>query len=139
MPEAENAAPGVLPPTLMLLIGLVLLFVAVGITKNSATIGRWFCCSSRRLQAVHLLALMFGLFGFVVIARAGMMERWSFDRVALAFGGFTIIAAGRVAAGVVARKKRELRRRQTENRDGTGPSRPAPTRSTTGGSSSELE
>jgi len=139
MPAAETAPAGTLPPTLMLLIGLVLLFAAVGITKNSATIDRWFCSGSRRLQALHLLALLFGLFGFVVVARAGMMERWSFDRVALAVGGFTIIAAGRAAASLIARRRRELRRRQTAGQDATGPSGPPRTRSTTGGRSSDAE
>lgn len=124
MPLAQDGQMEVLPPTLMLLIGLVLLFAAVGITKNSAAIDRWFCGHVRRLQAVYVLALVFGLFGFVVIARAGMMEGWSFDRVALAIGGFTIIAAGRAAAGVMARKKRDLRRRETEDQGARLSARP---------------
>jgi len=123
----------------MLLVGLVLLLAAVGITKNSATIDRWFCRDSKRLQALYVLALIFGLFGFVVIARAGMMESWSFDRVALAIGGFTIIAAGRAAAGVMARKKRELRHRETDEQGAAGPSARPPARRTTAGRSSDAE
>ncbi len=117
MPSSEDGQVGALSPTLILLIVLVLLFVAVGISKRSADVAHWLCRDSKRLQAAYFLALAFGLFGFVVILRAGMMERWSFDRVAFAIGGFTIIAAGRATAGVAARKRRELRQRKAQEED----------------------
>lgn len=139
MPSVENDQPGALPPTLLLLIGLVLLFAAVGVTRNSATIERWFCSSSRRLRALYILALLFGLFGFVVIVRAGMMEGWSFDRVALAIGGFTIIAAARAAAGVTARKRKDLRRRETDGGEAARLAGRPPEQESAGGRSSKAE
>jgi len=117
MPSGEDGQLGAGSPIIILLIGLVLLFAAVAITKKAELISRWFCEDSRRLQAVRVLALVFGLFGFVMVGRAGMIESWSFDRVALALGGFTIIAAGRAVASMLARKRREVRRREAEEQN----------------------
>jgi hypothetical protein len=86
----------------------------VGITKSSRSIGRWFYENTRRLLVVQILALLFGLFGFVLLGRAGMIDTWSFDRAALLIGGLTIVASGRIAAGQLARKRREIRRRAEE-------------------------
>jgi len=117
MPPGTDDQVTTIPPMLFLLVGIVVLFAVVGLTKNSASITRWLCDNSRRLLALQVLSLGFGLFGFVMVGRAGMMDDWSFDRAALAIGGFTIIACGRVAGSVLGRKRRQIHQAKLERED----------------------